>query len=134
MSRKLFVNLPVKDLKKSVAFFTELGFVFNPAFTDETATCMVLNEGAYVMLLVESKFKEFTSKSIIDTAGNVEVITSFSVDSRQAVDELVTKALALGSKPAKDPLDLGFMYNRSFLDPDGHIWEAFWMDPNAIPQ
>jgi predicted lactoylglutathione lyase len=118
MPKQLFLNLPVQDLNRTVDFFTELGFTFNPDFTDENATCMIVNENAYVMLLVEDYFKTFTA---------------YSVDSREEVDEAVRTALANGGSASQDPQDYGFMYNHSFQDPDGHLWEVFWMDPAGAP-
>ncbi|VXB13101.1 Glyoxalase [Arthrobacter sp. 9AX] len=133
MANQLFLNLPVQNLKRSVSFFTALGFTFNPDFTDENATCMVVNENAYVMLLVEAYFKTFTSKDVASTKGSAEAIIAYSVDSRDAVDEAVRTALANGGSPSQDPQDYGFMYNQSFQDPDGHLWEVFWMDPAGPP-
>jgi predicted lactoylglutathione lyase len=133
-SRQIFVNLPVKNLDKSVEFFTQLGFEFNPQFTDENATCMIINDDAFVMLLVEDFFKTFIKKSITDAATQTETIIALSAESREQVDEIVDKALAAGGQPASDPIDQGFMYVRSFQDPDGHIWEAVYMDPSAIEQ
>ncbi|MGI8479982.1 MAG: VOC family protein, partial [Gaiellaceae bacterium] len=129
-SRMLFVNLPVKDLDKSVAFFTQLGFTFDPQFTDETATQMIVSDNAFVMLLLENKFKEFTKKELADATKHTEVIMALSAESREGVDELADKALAAGGSPANDPLEMGFMYGRSFQDVDGHIWEVIWMDPS----
>jgi len=134
MATKIFVNLPVKDLKKSIAFFTKLGFTFNPQFTDETATCMIVSDEAFVMLLVESRFKDFTKKELADPATHTEAILAVSTESREAVDELADAALGAGGSPANDPMDYGFMYGRSFNDPDGHLWEVMWMDPSAIEQ
>jgi predicted lactoylglutathione lyase len=131
MARKIFVNLPIKNLKRSVEFFTGLGFSFEPKFTDENATCMIVNQDAFVMLLVEDFFKTFTKKPISD-ATQSEVLISFSADTRAEVDALAEKALASGAKPAKEPLDHGFMYVRSFYDLDGHHWEVAWMDVNAM--
>jgi predicted lactoylglutathione lyase len=131
-SRMLFPNLAVKDLDRSVAFFTELGFSFDPRFTDESATAMIVNEQAVVMLLVESRFKDFTKKELVDSTRQTEAIIAFSVESREEVDALADKALAAGGSPASDPMDLGSMYERSFDDPDGHHWEVFWMDPSAL--
>jgi predicted lactoylglutathione lyase len=122
----MFLNLPVKDLKTSVDFFTALGFSFNPDYTDENATCMIVNENACVMLLVENYFKTFTR-------GAAEAIIAYSVDGREAVDEAVRTALANGGSPSEDAIDHGFMYNHSFQDPDGHLWEVFWMDPAGPP-
>jgi uncharacterized protein len=133
MPRKIFVNLPVKDLKNSIAFFTALGFTFNPQFTDETATCMIISAEAYAMLLSEPRFKGFTKKAISDTAKATETIIALSADSRAEVDTFADKALASGGTTAMPPVDLGFMYGRSFYDPDGHHWEIFHMDPAAVP-
>ena len=131
-SRMLFVNLPVKDLDRSVEFFTSLGFSFDPRFTDETATQMIVSDDAFVMLLVENKFKDFTKKELADATKQTEVIMALSAESREGVDELADKALAAGGSPANEPLEMGFMYGRSFQDPDGHLWEVIWMDPAAI--
>jgi hypothetical protein len=133
-SRMLFPNLAVKDLDRSVAFFTGLGFTFDERFTDETATAMVVNEQAIVMLLTESKFKDFTKKELVDSRTHTETILALSADSREDVDAFADKALASGGSPANDPMELGFMYGRSFQDPDGHQWEIFWMDPAALEQ
>ena len=133
MAKQMFLNLPVKDLDKSVQFFTALGFSFNPDFTDENATCMIVNDGAYVMLLVEGYFKTFISKGIADTGSAAEAIVAFSVDSRDAVDDAMRKALAAGGTPSQEAQDYGFMYNHSFQDLDGHLWEVFWMDPAGPP-
>jgi predicted lactoylglutathione lyase len=134
MPRKIFVNLPVADLDKSVAFFTKLGFEFDPRFTDESATCMVISEEAYAMLLVEDRFKDFTPKDLCDATTATEAILALTADSREEVDELVNQALAAGGRPANDPMDEGFMYGRSFQDPDGHLWEVFHMDPSALEE
>ena len=131
-SRMLFPNLAVRDLDRSVAFFTELGFTFDPRFTDETATAMIVNEQAVVMLLVESRFKDFTKKALVDSTKQTEAIIALSAESREDVDSFADKALAAGGSRANDPMDLGFMYGRSFEDPDGHLWEIFWMDPAAL--
>jgi predicted lactoylglutathione lyase/uncharacterized protein YndB with AHSA1/START domain len=133
-SRKLFVNLPVRDLKRSVAFFTRLGFSFNPQFTDEHATCMLVGEDAYVMLLTEERFKGFTSKQICDTSKHTEGLFALSAESRAEVDSLVKIAVEHGGSPASPPQDHGFMYGWSFQDPDGHTWEVVWMDPVALTQ
>jgi uncharacterized protein len=134
MSRMIFVNLPVKDLTKSVDFFTRLGFEFNPAFTDQNATCMVVSEQACVMLLVEDFFKTFTKKDITDTVTHTEAILALSADSRQEVDELLGKAVAAGGQQLDTGQDEDFMYTRSFADLDGHLWELLWMDASAIEQ
>ena len=131
-SRKIFVNLAVKDLSRSVEFFTQLGFSFDPRFTDEQATCMIVSDEAFVMLLVESRFKDFTKKDLCDPATYTEAILAVSAESREQVDELVHKALAAGGQPANEPMDHGFMYGSSFQDLDGHLWEVIWMDPGAL--
>lgn len=133
-SRKIFVNLAVEDLDTSVEFFTKLGFTFDPRFTDESATCMIVSDEAFVMLLAESRFKDFTKKQLADPTTSTEAILAFSAESRAQVDELADKALEAGGSPANDPMDHGFMYGRSFDDPDGHLWEVMWMDPSAIEQ
>ena len=133
MPKQLFLNLPVKDLNRTVDFFTALGFTFNPDFTDENATCMIVNENAYVMLLLKDYFKTFTAKDVSSTQGSAEAIIAYSVDSREEVDEAVRTALANGGSVSQDPQDYGFMYNHSFQDPDGHLWEVFWMDPAGAP-
>jgi uncharacterized protein len=132
MATKIFVNLPVKDLERSKRFFTALGYSFNPQFTDENAGCLVISEDIYAMLLVEPFFKGFTKKEITDSSKSNEVIIALTADSRDDVDRLVDKALAAGGSPSMDTMDQGFMYNRSFKDPDGHLWEVVWMDPSAI--
>ncbi|ATB28656.1 VOC family protein [Melittangium boletus] len=131
-SRMIFVNLPVRDLKRSVEFFTKLGFTFNPQFTDEKATCMIINEQAFVMLLVEEFFKGFTQNQICDTRTHTEGLFALSAGSRAEVDDLVNRAIAAGGKHAAKPQDHGFMYGWSFYDLDGHHWEVSWMDPATI--
>jgi uncharacterized protein len=132
MATKIFVNLPVKDLNKSVEFFTQLGYRFNAQFTDENATCMIVSEDIYVMLLVEPFFKGFTNKDIVDTAKANEVIVCLSCDSREAVDAILDKAVAAGAATPTPPQDHGYMYGRDFVDLDGHFWSYMWMDPSAI--
>ncbi|NUR07195.1 MAG: hypothetical protein HOQ22_04355 [Nocardioidaceae bacterium] len=132
MTRLTFVNLPVADLDRSVAFFRSLGFEFNVAFTDERSTCMVVSEQAFVMLLAAPYFSSFTRKDVTDAATHIETILGFSAESREEVDALVDRALALGGAAANDPQDDGFMYGRSFYDLDGHAWEVIWMDPAAV--
>ncbi len=134
MATEIFVNLPVKDLNKSVEFFTKLGYSFNAEFTNEDATLMIIEENISVMLLVEKFFKTFTKKEIADTATTTEVIVCLSADSREKVDELVDKAMAAGASPSNFAQDQGFMYGRSFQDLDGHLWEVMYMDPGAINQ
>ena len=131
-SRLLFVNLPVADLPASIAFFTKLGFTFNPQFTDETTTCMIVSEQAYFMLMVQPRFAEFATKPVADASTTTEALFCVSAESREAVDALADAALAAGGTPAKDPMDQGFMYGRSFNDLDGHHWEVMWMDPAVV--
>ena len=134
MSRKIFVNLPIKNMEKSQAFFKSLGFSFNPQFTNDQGACMVVSEDHnYVMLLVEPFFSTFTKKSIADASRATEVIVCLSCDSRAEVDEMVRKAIAAGGKTSNAPQEHGFMYGHGFEDLDGHIWELVWMDPNAAP-
>jgi uncharacterized protein len=132
MSTQIFVNLPVKDLSKSIEFFKALGYSFNAQFTDENAGCLVISEEIYAMLLVEPFFQTFTKKEIVDAKKSVEAILALGVESRAKVDEIVDKALSSGGSPAGDPQDHGFMYSRSFQDPDGHIWEFLYMDPSYV--
>ena len=135
MATQIYVNLPVKNLDKSVAFFTALGFKFNPQFTDENATCMIVSENnIYVMLLVESYFKTFTPKSIADAKKSTEVLLCLSCDSRAEVDELVSKAVAAGGSTPNAAKDHGFMYQHGFEDLDGHLWELAYMDMSAFPK
>ena len=132
MARKIFVNLPVKDLDKSKAFFARLGFSFNAQFTDETAACMVISDDIYAMLLTHPKFKEFIPAGVSDATKATEVLVCLSCEGRGEVDDLVRKAVAGGGKTFRDPQDYGFMYGQSFQDLDGHIWELMWMDPAAV--
>ncbi|MFC5069729.1 VOC family protein [Flaviflagellibacter deserti] len=133
MPMKIFVNLPVKDLSKSMDFFKALGWSFNLQFTDETAACLVISDDIYAMLLTHEKFKQFTPKEICDTSKATEVLTALSFDSREQVDEIVKKAVAAGGSLYAEPKDYGFMYQHSFQDLDGHSWEVFYMDESAIP-
>ena len=134
MATKIFVNLPVKDLKKSIEFFTNLDFAFNPQFTDETATCMIVSEDIFVMLLTHDKFKSFTPKDICDATKSTEVLLCLSCDSRDKVNDMVSKAVAAGGTTYNQPQDHGFMYGHGFQDLDGHIWELIYMEPSAIKQ
>ncbi len=134
MATKIFVNLPVKDLKKSIGFFTQLGFSFNPQFTDEQATCMVIGENIFAMLLVEDRFKDFTKKPISDARSSTEVLLALDAESREAVDTMIKKAVNAGGSVYADPQDHGWMYGHSFADLDGHQWEILYMDEKAIPQ
>ena len=129
---KVFVNLPVKDLPKSKEFFGKLGFKFNARFTDETAACMILSENAYSMLLTHGKFKVFAPQAIADATKATEVLVAMSCEERGRVDELVAKAVAAGGRTYSNPKDYGFMYGHGFQDLDGHVWEVFYMDPNAV--
>lgn len=133
-SEKIFVNLPVKDLKKTMDFFSQVGFEFNPQFTDEKAACLVISDHIFAMLLVEEFFQSFTNKEITDTTKSAEVILALSAESREKVDEIVNKALAAGGKPYNDPIDHGFMYSWSFQDIDGHLWEFLYMDESMLEQ
>ena len=132
MTTKIFVNLPVKDLNKTIEFFTKLGFKFNPQFTDENATCMIVGEDIFVMLLVEKFFKTFTKKEICDTSKNTEVIVALSVEGREKVDQMINKAIEAGGTESREPQDHGWMYGRSFEDINGHIWEIIYMDESAL--
>lgn len=132
MATKIFVNLPVKSLDKSVRFFTKLGYTFNPQFTDETATCMIVAEDIFVMLLTEAKFQTFTPKAICDATKSTEVLVCLSCENRAQVDELVRKAVAAGGTTYNEPQDHGFMYAHGFQDLDGHIWELIYMDMSAV--
>ncbi len=132
MDTKIFVNLPVSDLSRSMDFFKSMGYRFNPQFTDNTAACLVISDDIYAMLLTHNKAKEFTKKDIADATKTTEVLVTLTVDSREKVNQLVDKALMSGGSKARDPEDYGFMYGRSFNDPDGHIWEVIWMDPAHV--
>jgi len=132
MQKMIFVNLPVKDLKASMAFYKTLGFSNNPNFTDDTAACMVWSDAIFVMLLTHAKWKTFTSRPI-PPSNSSEVLLALSLDSRAAVDAMNDAAAANGGTADINPKqDLGFMYNRNLGDLDGHVWEAMWMDPAAI--
>jgi uncharacterized protein len=129
---KIFVNLPVKNLGRSVEFFTKLGFKFDPQFTDQTATCMIVADDIFVMLLTEEKFKLFTPKKICDAMQSTEVLICLSCESRGKVDEMVTCAVTAGGTTYNEPQDHGFMYGHGFQDPDGHIWELMFMELGAM--
>ena len=131
MFNSIFVNLPVSDLKKSVEFFTGLGFNFNPQFTSDESTCMIIDENIFVMLSVKAKFASFIDKKVADSDTS-ETILSFSCKSREEVDSVAKKAFELGARRVNDPEDIGFMYSWAFEDLDGHLWDLFWMDPNHI--
>lgn len=131
MARLIFINLPVADLHRSMAFFGRLGFTFDEKFTDESCACMVVSDQAYVMLLQRDRFADFTTKTVAD-AETTEAILCVSAESRQDVDAFADTALAAGGAGASEPMDHGFMYGRSFHDPDGHLWEVMWMAPEAV--
>ena len=132
MSKLIFINLPVTDLKRSMAFYAAIGAANNPRFTDETAACMVVSDAIHVMLLTHDKWRQFTSKPIVDAHASAQVLLCLSADSKDEVDAYVDKAMAAGGKGDPTPTqDFGFMFGRSFEDPDGHIWEVMWMDMAA---
>ncbi len=131
MHKQIFVNLPVKDLSRSMTFFKSLGFAFNPQFTNEHAACMIVGDNIYTMLLAEPFFQTFTSKAICDATQSTEVLVCISCESRAGVDALVAKALAAGGQSPRAPQDHGFMYAHGFDDLDGHIWELMHMDASA---
>lgn len=132
MIKQIYLNLPVKDLNKSIEFFSHLGFTFNSQFTDETAACMVLGENIYVMLLTEEKFSQFTDRKIADGHQTSEMLIAIDAPSRGAVDEMVNKALEAGGSLYSKPQDHGWMYQNSFADLDGHQWEVLFMDEEAL--
>ncbi len=127
MNKQIFLNLPVADVARSMAFFKALGYAHNPQFTGDTAACIVISETISVMLCAHAKFREFTPKAVCDTSQAVEVLINLSCESRQEVDELVAKALAAGGTTHDKPEDFGFMYTHSFVDPDGHGWGLLHM-------
>lgn len=130
--RLTFINLAVRDLQRSVDFFTALGFSFDQRFTDENATCMIISDQAYVMLLTEAFFRQFARKKMVDAHSATEVMVAVNLSSRAEVDELADKALAAGASPAAEPQEVDGMYGRSFYDLDGHHWEVGWLDPKAL--
>ena len=132
MTTQIFVNLPVKDLSRTVEFFKKVGFAFDAQFTDENATCMIINDNIFVMLLVEKFFKSFTKKEICDTTKHTEVIIALSTDSREKVDKMMQNVFQAGGKESREPQDHGWMYGRSFQDINGHLWEIIYMDEKAL--
>ncbi|MEO1052084.1 MAG: VOC family protein [Bacteroidota bacterium] len=134
MSRQIFVNLHVKDLNKSRDFYTKLGFSINEQFSDDTAVSVVISDAIYIMLLTHAKFKEFTPKDISDATKTTEVLNALSADSIEEVNKIVDAAIAAGGTEARPAQEYGFMYGRSFNDPDGHIWEVVWMDMSQMPE
>jgi predicted lactoylglutathione lyase len=133
MATRIFVNLPVDDLNTSIEFFTKIGFSFNPQFTDETATCMIVDENIFIMLLTQEKFQTFTRKPICDARTSTEVLVCLTCESREAVDDMVRKAVAAGGTTYNEPQDHGFMYGHGFQDLDGHIWELVHLNTGAMP-
>lgn len=133
MATKIFINLPVKDLNKSISFFSQLGFNFNPQFTDEKAGCMVISESIFVMLLIEDYFQTFTKKQISDAKTTTEVLITLDTDSKEELKELVQKAVELGGITYNEPQDHGWMYQHGFADLDGHQWELAYMDVSQMP-
>ena len=133
MNRMIFLNLPVRDLAKSRAFFEALGFAFNPQFCGDGAACVIISDTIFVMLLPHEKFLQFAPKGICDTAIANEVLITLSCESREAVDTMVRKAVSAGGQAHEEPQDHGFMYDHGFLDPDGHAWGVLWMNPAAVP-
>ena len=132
--RLFFLNLQVQDLQASMAFFEQLGFAFNPKFTDQSAACMVISDKTFAMLITPERFVDFTSKPVADASQSTEALYCVSAESREDVDRFVDTALAHGATPALAPQDAGFMYGRSFNDLDGHHWEVMWMDQAAVEQ
>ena len=133
MATRVFINLPVKDLDKSVSFFTALGYSFNPQFTDEKASCMIISDNIFAMLLTEPYFKTFTKKQIADAKSTTEVLIALDTNSREEVRQMVAKAKELGANIYAEPQDHGWMYQHSFADLDGHQWELVYMDTTQIP-
>ncbi|MCC5806009.1 MAG: VOC family protein [Opitutales bacterium] len=133
MPHKIFVNLPVENLERSIDFFTRLGFAFDPRFTDRNAACMVIGENMFAMLLVEDFFRGFTGKEVCNTARCNEVLVALAFDSRDEVNDIVDKAWNHGGTVPNEPTDHGWMYQWAFLDPDGHRWEPIFIDESAVP-
>jgi predicted lactoylglutathione lyase len=134
MAKQIFINLPVKDLKKSMLFFEKLGFSFNMQFTDDSAACLMIGENIYAMLLLEKFFKTFTNKEIADAKKLTEVLIAIDVESREEVDEMIRKAVDAGGATYRNPQDHGWMYGHSFADLDGHQWEILYMDESQMPK
>jgi predicted lactoylglutathione lyase len=133
MASKIFINLPVQDLNKSIEFFGGLGYSFNPQFTDEKATCMIISDNIFVMLLTETYFRTFTKKNVVDAKTSTEVLIALDADSREAVQGIIEKAKNLGATIYAEPQDHGWMYQHSFADLDGHQWEFMYMDITQFP-
>lgn len=132
MATKIYINMPVKDLQRSVRFFKAMGFGLDPELSDESAACIVIADNIFAMLLTEAKFREFARKPVADASKTAEMLTSLSVESRARVNQLVNKALAQGGREVREPEDHGFMFGRSFSDLDGHIWEIIYVAPDAV--
>ena len=134
MATKIYVNLPVKDLQRSVRFFKAMGFGFDPQLSDETAACMMISDDIFAMLLTEAKFREIARRPVADATRMTEVLTCLSVESRARVNQLVDRALTRGGREMREPEDHGYMFGRSFSDLDGHIWEIIYMNQKALGQ
>ena len=134
MAKQIFINLPVKDISKSISFFKKLGFKFNPRFTDDKAACMIIGENIFAMLLLEKFFKTFTKKEIADAKKTTEVLIAIDTKSRKEVNEMIKKAVDAGGSIYNKPQDHGSMYGHSFADLDGHQWEVLYMDETAMPK
>lgn len=133
MSQLIFINLPVADLPRSIAFYEAVGATKNPKFSDDTAACMVVSDVIHVMLLTHDKWRTFTDRQIPDAHTSAQVMLCLSQASREAVDTVVDQAGGAGGRVDPNPIqDYGFMYGRSYADPDGHIWEVMWMDQAAV--
>ncbi|MFF1492630.1 VOC family protein [Streptomyces sp. NPDC058304] len=132
MPTMIFVNLPVKDIDAAKAFWGNLGYSFNPQFSDESTGCLVISDTIFAMLMTEARFKDFATKEVADATKTTEVMLALSADSREKVDEVVDAALAAGGTEPRPAQDLGFMYGRAFEDLEGHVWEYVWMDPAAV--
>lgn len=134
METNIFINLPVKDIARSVTFFSQIGYKFNPKFSDKNAKCLIISDNIFVMLLEESFFKKFTRKEVADTSRTTEAIFTITTESREKVDDSMNKIIAAGGSEVMQPMDQGGMYSRSFQDPDGHLWEIFHMDLEKVPE
>ena len=134
MSKQVFINLPVADLKQSISFYEAVGFTNNPQFTDQTAACMIWSDTIFVMLLTHNKLKQFTSKTIVDARTSVEVSIALSMENNEEVNVFAEKALKAGGRESSEPQDYGFMYQRGVEDPDGHNWEVMYMDMSKFPK
>lgn len=133
MVKSIYVNLIVSDLKRSITFFQAIGFTFNPQFTNEQAAALVISDQIFAMLHTPESIRRFTKKNIADSKNVTEVLVALHVESRSSVDQLMNNVIRAGGKEQREAEDHGFMYGRAFEDPDGHIWEVFWMDPSQMP-